>query len=580
MLREVIDIASLEDFVRGLARAARLRVCIFDQAGELIAASAGDNSFAQLTGHVLTRLPAALHWTPVPAHDPPATVAFAESRGIWYVVAPVLADDRARGYVALGEFRDPLPAPPSWDLPDGPRTPDLATLRSAWESLPLLDRGGAAHPVVTARWAARQVAEWVRREARLLAATDEIALVGDIAELLTGRQDLQSILDRIVAETARVMKCPACSLRLYDPKTEQLTLKAVHNLSSEYVGKGAVLRTACAVSDEALRGSVVAVEDVATDPRVQYPEALKREGVVSMLTAGLRHRDTPVGVIRVYTRHRRRFRKTQRDLLYAVACQAATAIVNAQLLNERLHAAETQRQLELAGDLQARMIRIAPPRHPRLQTALAFHPTYAVAGDFCDFLDLGENGLGAVVADVVGKGIPASLLMSSVRGALRATAEFCPRPGEMLTRLNRQLCRDTLPSEFVTLILAVIDAPARRLTYASAGHEPPLILRAGEILSPAESNLVLGIQADECYAEHELPLSPGDLLLLYTDGAIEARNFEDEEFGRERLRESLRTWGHLPPDQVLKNIVWDIRRFVGLAEQSDDLTLVAVRVKS
>jgi sigma-B regulation protein RsbU (phosphoserine phosphatase) len=298
-----------------------------------------------------------------------------------------------------------------------------------------------------------------------------------------------------------------------------------------------------------------------------------------MLTAGLRYRETPVGVIRVYTHHRRRFRKAQRDLLNAVACQAATAIVHAQLLAERLAAAETQRQLELAGDLQARMIRIAPPRHPRLDTALSFHPTYAVAGDFCDFVDLGEHGLAAVVADVVGKGIPASLLMSSVRGALRAIAEFCPHPGEILTRLNRQLCRETLPSEFVTLVLVAIDAQARRMTYASAGHEPPLILRDGEIFSPTDSNLVLGIRADECYLEHEVALRPTDLLLLYTDGAIEARNFEEEEFGRDRLRDSLCAWGHLPPPQVLRNIVWDIRRFVGLAEQSDDLTLVAVRVK-
>jgi sigma-B regulation protein RsbU (phosphoserine phosphatase) len=225
------------------------------------------------------------------------------------------------------------------------------------------------------------------------------------------------------------------------------------------------------------------------------------------------------------------------------------------------------------------MIRIPPPRQPHVETALAFHPTYEVAGDFCDFLTLCDGRLVALVGDVAGKGIPASLLMSSVRGALRAFAECCLSPRDIVARLNRQLCRETLPSEFVTMVLIAIDPDARGLTYVNAGHEAPLILRHGEIIAPPDGNLVLGIDVDEPYREHQCALEAGDLLLLYTDGTIEARNFADEEFGRERLWEALRAYGSLHPQQVLKNIVWDVRRFVGLAEQSDDLTLVAVRVK-
>lgn len=579
MLREVIDIAALEDFVSGLARAARLRVCVYDGQGTLIVASAADNDFALLTRHVLDRLPPHLPMTRVPAHDPPASVAFVESRAIWYVVAPVLGEDQHAGYVGLGEFRDGVPSTTQWPLPDVPGGLDHATLLRAWETLPPLERSGHTRVVVTARWAARQLAVWCRRESRLLSATDQVALVGDIAELLTGQQDLHTVLQRIVAETARVMDCPACSMRLYDPKTNQLTIQAVHNLPAEYVGKGAIIRSASGVDDEALKGRIVYVEDVASDPRIQYPNQAHQQGIVSMLTAGMIYRGSPVGIIRVYTDRRRRFRKAQRDLLRAVAYQAATAIVHAQLVDERLRNAETQRQLALAGELQERMIRIPPPRHPRLETALAFHPTYEVAGDFCDFLTLGDGRFAVAVGDVAGKGIPASLLMSWVRGALRATADACRGPGKLLTRLNRQLCRETRPSEFVTLLLVAIDTEAQRLTYASAGHEPLLILRDGQVQETLESDLVLGVAPDEVYHEHALPLCPGDLLLLYTDGVIEARNFADEEFGRQRVWESLRTYGDLLPQQVLNNIVWDVRRFVGLAEQADDTTLVAVRVR-
>ena len=578
MLREVIDIASLEDFVNGLARSARLRVTVYDGRGLLIVASPPESDFALLTRHVLDRLPATLALTPVPAHDPPGTVAFVESHAVWYVVAPVYADGQQVGYVGIGEFRDRPPTAEQWNLPDQGDGVDRATLLRAWEKLPPIDRSGHAHAVVTARWGARQLAESGRRESRLLAASEQVALVGDIAELLTGEQDLQRVLNRIVAETARVMDCPSCSMRLYDPKTGELKIKALHNLPPEYLSKGAVLRTASAVDDEALQGGIVYIEDSTTDPRVQYPDELRQLGIVSLLTAGMIYRGQSVGVIRVYTNQRRRFRKAQRDLLRAVAYQAATAVVHAQLVEERLRSAETQRQLMLAGQLQERMIRIPPPRHPHIETALAFHPTYAVAGDFCDFFSLCDGRLASVVADVAGKGIPASLLMSSVRGALRAAAESCLNPAELLTRLNRQLCRETLPSEFVTLLMIVIDPDARNLTYVNAGHEPLLVLRAGQVRPTDEGNLVLGIMPDEDYQEHALPLCPSDLLLLYTDGAIEARNFADEEFTRERLWQSLGSYGALRPQQVLTNIVWDIRRFVGLAEQSDDLTLVALRV--
>ncbi|MCK4341335.1 MAG: SpoIIE family protein phosphatase [Phycisphaerae bacterium] len=579
MLRELIDTALLEDFASGLSRTSGLRVSMYDSYGNLIVAAPANNEFARLTGWTLGALPADMVLTPVPAHDPPGHVAFVNRQGVWHVIAPVYVDDRQAGYVGVGEFREHSLSGEHRHQAQAAAAADLTAVLRAWESLPELDRGGHSQAVVTARWGARLLAEWGRRESHLLTAAEQVALVGDVAELLTGEQDLQRVLDRIVADTARVMQCPFASLRLYDPKTNELKIKAVHNLSPEYVGKGAIVRTAGAVSDEALRGQIVYVEDVTTDPRVKYPAQARRQGIVSMLTAGMIYRGNPVGVIRVYTDRRRRFRKAQRDLLRAVAYQAATAVVHAQLVEERLHNADIERQLALAGDLQARMVRTPPPRHPRLEMALAFHPTYEVAGDFGDFLTLADGRLAAVVGDVVGKGIPASLLMSATRGALRAGAEHCRGPGDLLTRLNRQFFRETLPSEFITLLLIAIDAEARQLTYANAGHEPLLLLRDGQVRATTEAGLVLGIDPDEVYHEHKLDLCPDDLLLLYTDGAFEARNFADEVFGRQRLWESLIAYGMLKPEQVLKNIVWDIRRFVGLAEQSDDLTLVALRVR-
>ncbi len=579
MLRELLDISLLEDFVRGLSRSAGLSIATFDSRGHLITASEAQSDFARATGWRLDQLPLPLRLVPVPAHDPPGAVAYVGHQGLWHIAAPVYVDDRLAGYVSLGEFREHSPSGQDWQNAQQATLLDLNQLIPLWEQVPALDRGGQTRAVVTARWGARLLADLCRRETRLISAAEEISLVGDIAELLTGQTELHRILDRIVAETARVMRCRFCSLRLFDQQTQELRTVSVYNLSQRYLNKGRLLRQDSPIDDEALRGNIVYVENAASDPRIQYPEEAAEEGIVSMLTAGMIYRGNPVGVIRVYTDRKQRFRAAQRNLLRAVGYQAATAIVHAQLVEERLRAAETDRQLALAAQLQKRMVAQPPREHPAVEAAVIFQPSYRVGGDFCDFLTLADGRLAAIVADVVGKGIPASLMMATVRGALRALAESTTDLGELLTRLNRFVSRETTSSEFVTLAIVAIDRDGRRLTYASAGHEPPLLLRAGTVHTLDEGGAVLGLGSQECYVEYARPAQPGDVLLLCTDGLVEAADFSGAHFGREQLHNRLANYGGLSADQVVRSLMWDVRRFVGLAEQSDDLTLVALRLR-
>jgi sigma-B regulation protein RsbU (phosphoserine phosphatase) len=217
--------------------------------------------------------------------------------------------------------------------------------------------------------------------------------------------------------------------------------------------------------------------------------------------------------------------------------------------------------------------------HPRLEAALVFDPSSHVGGDFCDLFELPDGRIAAAVGDVVGHGVAAALLMASVRGAMRAFAEQSNDLAEIMRRLNRHACRETGPGEFVTLLLVAVDADARSLRICNAGHETPLRLRAGEIATSETASLVLGLDPNEKYEEAALDLQPGDFVLLYTDGVIEAMNFEDQLFTRERLHGSLGLHGIMPPEPALRNIHWDIRRFVGLAEQNDDLTMIGLRVK-
>ncbi len=183
-----------------------------------------------------------------------------------------------------------------------------------------------------------------------------------------------------------------------------------------------------------------------------------------------------------------------------------------------------------------------------------------------------------VVADVSGKGIPASLLMAR----LSADARYClatePTPAAAVARLNHAFCEAGWEDRFVTLVLAVLDVRRNEVTLVNAGHLPPLWRRgpgAIEVVSEAESHLPLGVEIDTVYSQHTLPLEPNNLLALYTDGITEAMNDQDELYGAARLRAQLGCPA-TRADRIGRQILEDVKRFVGLHPQSDDMCLVCL----
>jgi sigma-B regulation protein RsbU (phosphoserine phosphatase) len=223
------------------------------------------------------------------------------------------------------------------------------------------------------------------------------------------------------------------------------------------------------------------------------------------------------------------------------------------------------------------MIPQQPPVLDGVDIASVYVPCFELGGDFYDFIPLPGDNLGLAMADVSGKGVPASLIMASVRAFLRAQADNVYYLYEIMRRINLMLCRDTKPSEFVTLFYGVLDLRSRRLTYCNAGHPPPLVLRKGKILELGSDNMVLGVLADEPYTQSFIDLQRGDILMMYTDGLADAMNFKQETFGRQRIVEAF-TKGGASADAVAQNILWEMRRFVGLTKRVDDVTLVVVRL--
>src|SRR5258706_1247345 len=314
-----------------------------------------------------------------------------------------------------------------------------------------------------------------------------------------------------------------------------------------------------------------------TNLRVQSPQESAREGTVAMLSAGMRYKGKPIGVLRVYTDIERHFSPFQIDLLKAVAAQAAAAIENARLLAETLEAEALEKQVQLAAEVQQRMIPHTPPNMPGIDFAAVYVPCYTLGGDFYDFIPLPDDNIGIVVADVSGKGVPASLIMASVRAALRAHVDNVYYLYEVLRRVNQMLYRDSRPEEFVTLFYGVLDTKNRRLTYCNAGHPPGLLLRDGGLIELASENMVLGVDPNENYKQSIIDLRSGDTLLLYTDGLTDAANFQNHRYGKQRLLEAFKVADQA--DTIAQAILWDLRKFVGLTQPTDDVTMIVTRIE-
>ncbi len=235
-------------------------------------------------------------------------------------------------------------------------------------------------------------------------------------------------------------------------------------------------------------------------------------------------------------------------------------------------------ELEIARLVQARLFPQTLPPFGTLEYAGVCVQARQVGGDYYDFLNLGQDRLGLVVGDIAGKGIAAALLMANLQANLRSQcAVALEHPQRFLESVNRLFFENTIESAYATLFFAEYDSRARRLRYANCGHLPGLILRGDHTLERLDSTCtVLGLFDDWKCSIDESGFSPGDTLVLYTDGVTEAFNDRGEEFGERRLVDSLRRHRDLQPPALMKSILDDVKQF-SPHEQQDDITLLVAR---
>ena len=238
-----------------------------------------------------------------------------------------------------------------------------------------------------------------------------------------------------------------------------------------------------------------------------------------------------------------------------------------------------ERELSIAREVQQQLLPLSTPTVQGLELTGVCIPAIGVGGDYFDFLQLSDRLVGLVVADISGKGIPAALLMAGLQAAVRSLTRPEVAPAELNRRLNEILYHSSAASRYATMFLGFYDAETRSLNYSNAGHHPPLLLSNGSVTQLDAGGMPIGMFLDTGYRESSHRLSPGDLLILFTDGVIEQPNAQGDEFGEERLIELLKSRHEQAVEQIVGDILEALNGWSGGAEAHDDVTLVLARVR-
>jgi phosphoserine phosphatase RsbU/P len=267
----------------------------------------------------------------------------------------------------------------------------------------------------------------------------------------------------------------------------------------------------------------------------------------------------------------------------SIAEQSAFALYNAIIYSEANEKKRLDHDLEIARDIQRVLLPAEPPSVNGFEISGINVPARQVSGDYFDYIKVDEERLGVAIADVSGKGVPASLIMAICRSVLRSQAAQNPSPADVLRKVNRQLYPDIKEDMFISMAYLILDHARNGVTLARAGHDAPLLYkRASQTVTPLKPpGMVVGIDSgnvfDRITGDFPVPLERDDCLVLYTDGVTEALDTDGNEFGVERTIQSVRASAANGAQAIIARLIDDLRNFVGSQPQNDDITLISIR---
>ena len=404
-----------------------------------------------------------------------------------------------------------------------------------------------------------------------------------VAENLSETSDLNEALDTVVRITPLLVGVARCAVFQYDPPNKQFVPAKAYGLSQDLEQMFFQLRFPTdngLVFERLVKDpKPIVIEDAATSDLFEL-EYLTRFDIRSLLIVPLMTRGEIVGAMLVDQGTRpRRFSQHEIEVVMGIANQAAVAIESARLGLDAQEKKRMEYELGLARQIQTSFLPDACPQVPGYEICSQWQTAREVSGDFYDFIPLRDGRLGIVIADVSDKGMAAAMFMALARTIVRTMAIGKPTAHETLERANDVILADARSEMFVTVFYAMLDPRTHRLDYVIAGHNPPLIYRAAQnqVTTLQGRGIALGVLPDVSFQEHEIQLEPGDMILMYTDGATDAINANEEEFGLERLVNILASKANASPDAMVGEIIRGLADFAGEGAHFDDVTLVGIK---
>ncbi|HEV2835998.1 MAG TPA: GAF domain-containing SpoIIE family protein phosphatase [Pyrinomonadaceae bacterium] len=417
-----------------------------------------------------------------------------------------------------------------------------------------------------------------------LTTIDKLRMLLDITKKISRSLDLQEVLNLVMDTLDSLIPYDAAGIFLLQCKDKELVpegeepcefkAEAVRGYDIDELSDLHLKLGEGFIGSVALSATPITSNDVRNDPVYVNARDMTRSEMVAPIISN----DEVIGVFDLESDELNAYSEDDLEVLMMLASQVAIIIEKVMLHEQLIEKQRLESQLEVARQVQLELL---PPHDPELAdfdiSAYNF-PTEEVSGDYYDWVRIYEDQIAIVIADVSGKGVPAALLMAFLRASLRAASHIGYATHISMAKVNYLLWESIERNQFVTAVYAILDAAKRTLSYSNAGHNPPLLVNAsGTARFIDRGEQPLGMFRDTRYHEYYLEFEPGDVLVLYTDGATEASSPDGEEFGRERLAQAVKENYDRPSREMIASLEMAVLEWTNHAGANDDVTFFVIK---
>ena len=417
-----------------------------------------------------------------------------------------------------------------------------------------------------------------------LTTIDKLRMLLDITKKISRSLDLQEVLNQVMDTLDSLLPYDAAGIfvlqcvdkALLPEGEEPCTFKAeaVRGYDTDELYDLHLKLGEGFIGQVAVRAEPIISHDVRNDP--VYINA--RDKTRSEMVAPIISNDEVIGVFDLESDELNAYSEDDLDVLMMLASQVAIIIEKVMLHEQLIEKKRLEGQLEVARQVQLELLPPNDPHLPGYDISAYNFPTEEVSGDYYDWVAIYDDQIAIVIADVSGKGVPAALLMAFLRASLRAATHVGYATHISMAKVNYLLWESIERNQFVTAFYGILDAANRTLSYSNAGHNPPLLINEkGEPRFIERGGLPLGMFRDTRYYEYFLSLEPGEMLVLYTDGATEALNPAGEEFGRDRLAEVVKAGLSLTAREVVASLEREVLKWTDGVGATDDVTFFVIK---